>query len=155
MIKELMTVPVETIMAHETLDIAANKLWSADCGALPVVDRDGVVVGIITDRDICMSAWMRRRMLTKIRVDEAMSKHVFALRPEQDVVYAAQMMAAKQIYRIPVVDADDRLVGIISMSDLARDAARTYNTLGARSEQVVRTLAAICEPRASRCEAAS
>lgn len=140
-IKELMTTQVVAIGPHATLDVAARKMWDAECGVLPVVDSDRHVVGILTDRDICMAAWTRARLLTTIHVDEAMSKQVFALSPEQDVIYAEQMMAAKQVRRVPIVDSEGRLVGIVSLGDLARHAACAGDD--ERGAHVIDALAAI------------
>jgi CBS domain-containing protein len=146
-IEELMTKTPTTILGQDTLDIAAKKLWDSDCGVLPVVGGDGRLVGIITDRDICMSAWTKGQLLTAIHVDEAMSKQVFSVKPDQDIDAAELLMAEKQVRRLPVVDADGKPVGILSMNDVAREAARTGGRLKEGIARAIQTIAAICQPR--------
>lgn len=152
-IEELMTKAVVTIRPGDTLDVAAHALWDEDCGILLVVDREGCLVGVITDRDICMSAWSRGRLLSAILVEEAMSKHVFTLRPDQDLRYAVEMMAAKQIRRIPIVDDADRPIGIVTMNDLAREAAKAGGKID-DSTRVIHALAEICRTHGSQHRAA-
>lgn len=146
-VEELMTRRVVTCQANETLALAAQKMWDADCGVLPVVGGDGRLVGILTDRDICMSAWSQGRLLTEIPAEQAMSKEVFSVNPDQDVSLAELLMAEKQIRRIPVVDADGKPIGILSMNDLAREAARPGSKLKDGIARAIHTLAAICQPR--------
>ena len=146
-IEELMTKTPTTILGQDTLDIAAKKLWDSDCGVLPVVGGDGRLIGIITDRDICMSAWSKGQLLTAIHVDEAMSTQVFSVKPDQEVDAAELLMAEKQVRRLPVVDADGKPVGILSMNDVAREAARTGGKLKEGIARAIQTIAAICQPR--------
>lgn len=146
-VEELMTKPAVTIRSHEPLSVAAQKMWDHDCGALPVVGDDGRLVGILTDRDVCMSAWSKGQTLDSIRAEDAMAKQVFAVKPDQDVSRAERMMAEHQIRRVPVVDAGEKPVGIISMNDLAREAARAGSRIRDGIARVANTLAAICQPR--------
>jgi len=89
---------------------------------VPVVDQDGVVVAMLTDRDVCMAAFTQGRALGDIRISSAMSKSVWTCRPEDDVKLAEERMRHHRVRRLPVVDAEGRLVGILSLSDLAREA---------------------------------
>lgn len=146
-VEELMSKPALTCEAHETLDVAAQKMWDHDCGVLPVVASDGRLAGVITDRDICMSAWSQGRPLGAIHVDEAMSKQVFSVKPDQDVAHADKLMADKQVRGIPVVDTEDKPIGIVSVNDLAREAARSGSRITDGVARAVQTLAAICQPR--------
>jgi CBS domain-containing protein len=146
-VEELMTKPVVTIKAHEHLSVAAQKMWDTDCGVLPVVRDDGRLVGILTDRDICMSAWSQGRVLETIRADEAMSKQVFAVKPDQEIGVAERLMAEHRIRRLPVVDANEKPVGIVSMNDLAREVTRAGGRIKNGVARAIDTLAAICQPR--------
>ncbi|HEX2692262.1 MAG TPA: CBS domain-containing protein [Kofleriaceae bacterium] len=146
-VEELMTKSPTNISNYDTLDRAAQKLWDNDCGVLPVVGGDGRLVGIITDRDICMSAWSRGQLLSTIHVDEAMSKQVFSVTPDQDVDAALQLMADNQVRRLPVVDAEGKPIGILSLSDLACEATRTGSKLTDGIHRAIHTIAAICQPR--------
>src|SRR5689334_6521679 len=73
-IAEFMTQGVYTVHPHDTLEKAAGVMWEHDCGAVPVVEHDGRVVAMITDRDICMAAYTQGRRLSAMRVDSAMSQ---------------------------------------------------------------------------------
>ncbi len=146
-VEEVMTKPVVTIQAQDTLQIAAQKMWDNDCGALPVVGGDGRLIGMLTDRDICMAAWSQGRLLGTIRVDEVMAKQVFAIKPEQEIGVAAKLMEEKQVRRIPVVDASEKPIGLVSMNDLAREAVRPGSRFTDGISRAIRTLAAICVPR--------
>ncbi|HEU4729584.1 MAG TPA: CBS domain-containing protein [Kofleriaceae bacterium] len=146
-VEELMTKSPTLVSGHDTLDVAAQKLWDSDCGVLPVVGGDGRLVGIITDRDICMSAWSKGQLFTGIHVDEAMSKQVFSVKPDQDIDAAQSLMAEKQIRRLPVVDANNKPIGILSMNDIAREAARPGSRLREGIARAIQTIAAICQPR--------
>jgi CBS domain-containing protein len=125
-------------------------MWDHDCGCLPVSSGDGVerVVGVITDRDICMSALFQNKPLRELRVADAMAKHVQVCRPRDSLADAEMAMREARIRRLPVVDTDDVLVGIISLADLAQEAARerAATTREITESEVGDTLATICEP---------
>ncbi|HSD86596.1 MAG TPA: CBS domain-containing protein [Kofleriaceae bacterium] len=142
-----MTRPVVTIFAHEPLNVAAQKMWDNDCGVLPVVGNDGRLVGILTDRDICMSAWSQGRPLDAIRTEEAMSKQVFSVKPDQEISRAEAVMAENQVRRVPVIDSSEKPVGILSMNDFAREAARSGTRIKDGVARALKALAAVCQPR--------
>jgi CBS domain-containing protein len=146
-ISKLMTQDVRTCRPDETLEAAARSMWEGDCGCLPVTDGSLRVVGMLTDRDICMAAWTRGKTLGEIRVADAMAKQVRACNPDDSLTEAQAIMAEVRVRRLPVVDADERLVGLLSLADLAREAARTRESRRARpaiEREVAGTLAAIC-----------
>jgi CBS domain-containing protein len=104
---------------------------------------------MITDRDICMAAYTQGLPLHAIEVSRAMSNRVFACAPGDDVAHAEQLMREHQIRRLPVVDDAGHVVGVLSMNDVAREAARE---LDMRKQEVsprdlVQTLAVVCQPR--------
>lgn len=146
-VEELMTKPAVTIQAQETLNAAAQKMWDYDCGVLPVVGDDGRLVGILTDRDICIAAWSKGRLLEAIRAEEAMSKQVFSIRSDQEIGLAELLMAEHQIRRLPVVNADDKPIGMVSMNDFAREAVRAGSRIKDGVARAMNTLASICQPR--------
>jgi CBS domain-containing protein len=125
-------------------------MWDQDCGCLPVAGGDGItrVVGVITDRDICMCALFQNKPLQELRVSDAMAKQVQTCRPGDTLADAEKKMREARIRRLPVVDGEDTLVGMISLADLAQEAAR--ERAGTSQEitetEVGDTLAAICEP---------
>jgi predicted transcriptional regulator len=122
----------------------------ANCGCLPVTRGGpfGRLVGLITDRDICMAARLRRRPLRKMRVMEAMTESVWACNPEDDVSEAEAIMLEARVRRLPVVGEYGQVIGLLSLTDLVREAARQqrgkYQQI--TSAEVVEVMAAICTP---------
>jgi CBS domain-containing protein len=93
-----------------------------ECGAVPVVDLENRVVGMITDRDICLALGPRRLPAARIAVTDVMSRRVYACSPDEDVLDALETMKNKRVRRLPVVGGDGRLVGILSMDDVVLHA---------------------------------
>ena len=128
-VDQLMTRTVKTCTPDDNLDRAAALMWDYDCGALPVLsaDRDpGRVIGMVTDRDICMAAYTQGRGLREIPVVSAMAQRVCTCRPTDTIAVALRVMETNQIRRLPVVDGEDHLVGMLSLADLWREAAREH-----------------------------
>lgn len=132
-VREFMSSPVHTCRPQDSLAQAAKLMWDHDCGMLPVVDAQGRVGSAITDRDICMSAFTRGRPLAELRVADAMSKDVVSCRVDDDLGAAVERMAQRQLHRLPVVDAEGKPCGILSLNDLAlgseQDGRITKETL--------------------------
>jgi CBS domain-containing protein len=151
-VAELMVRDVELCRPEETLASAASKMWNRDVGHLPVVAHDGRVVGAITDRDICMAAYLHGRGLAEIPVSIAMSRDLHACAPEATIADAEEIMRKRQLRRLPVIDSGGALVGVISLNDLARAADRRSAKRGREvtAREVTVTLAAIGEPRGTR-----
>jgi CBS domain-containing protein len=125
-------------------------MWAGDCGALPVVDDDGHLAGIITDRDVCMTAYLRGVSLDQCDVGSAMTTAVVACGADDSLDQAQESMRAAQIRRLPVIDADGCPIGMLSLNDLALAAPRAENgRLGMRKESVLATLSAISQHRTS------
>jgi len=148
-VEQVMRQPVKTCRPEDTLNTAAQIMWEHDCGCVPVVDTEDRVVGMITDRDICMAAYTRGEPLLSLRVGDVMSKHLCTCRGDDTVANAEQMMRANQVHRLPIVDAADRLIGILSLNDLAQEARRET---GAKRHEVTftavgETLEGVCRPR--------
>jgi CBS-domain-containing membrane protein len=122
-------------------------MWENDCGVVPVVDDDGRVVGMITDRDVCMAAYTQGRLLSQIRVANAMAKEVHGVLETDTLESAEASMRRVRVRRVPVLDEDGRLRGILAMNDLIRHAHRTVGRKrnGLSGDSIVRTLAEICE----------
>jgi CBS-domain-containing membrane protein len=124
-------------------------MWCSDCGVLPVVSRDQKVVGMITDRDMCMAACLHGTTLKDLMVGDAMARTVFTCHAADPIEDAIRRMADHQVRRVPVVDADGRLIGILAMNDIAR---RIVSLTDGRSRarltsRFVEALASICETR--------
>lgn len=152
LVGDLMTKTVRCCGPHDSLDTAAHELWDGDCGALPVVDgAERRVVGMLTDRDICMGTHFRGRPLGQIQVERVMSGNVHSCHPGDEVSSAQAVMKSAQVRRLPVVDDAGQLLGVISLADIAREAGRTGS--GRRpacsESEVVGTLSAIVGHRES------
>jgi CBS-domain-containing membrane protein len=157
LVENLMTREVRTCRAEDTLDAATRIFWEADCGCAPVVDCDGRVVGIVTDRDVAIAAYTQHRPLADIPVSVAMSRQVYSCGPQDTVASAEKVMRSAQVRRLPVVDAEGLLVGLISLNDIALEAARERSTRRQKEvsdAEVGETLASICAHRPTREPAA-
>ena len=111
--------------------------------------EDGRVVGMITDRDVCMAAYTQGQPLWQIPVSDAMA-HRRPRRHEDDSLDMAEtLMRRMRVRRVPVLDGGGRLKGILSMNDLARHSHGSVEPQGngLSGDSIVRTLAAICAPR--------
>jgi CBS-domain-containing membrane protein len=146
---EIMTRRVFSCRPGDTLATAAGLMWDHDVGCLPVVDEGGQVVGMVTDRDICMAAYTRGTCLRDITISSVMSRRLHACAPEQSVATAEEIMRLDRIRRTPVVDARGRLLGILSLADLAREAVHQKRRKHGEplDAEVTSTLAAVSEPR--------
>jgi predicted transcriptional regulator len=147
LVRNLMTQNPRSCHTNDHLAAVAGVMWETDCGAVPIVDDHGRIAGIVTDRDVCMAAYTQGQPLWCIGVGVAMARDVITCRADDDVDAAEQAMRHARIRRLPVVDEDRRLVGMLSLNDLAREAVNNGHTGAPRTSDVTRTLAAICEPR--------
>jgi CBS domain-containing protein len=145
-INEVMSHPVVTAPQEATLDAIARLMWEFDCGIVPLVGDDGRLKGVITDRDVCMAAYTQGKPLSSISAASAMSKDVISCHTTDSVETTERLMRDNQIRRVPVLDAENRPVGIVSMNDIVRLAARAHKS--GVDREFVETLAAVCQPRA-------
>jgi len=149
---QLMSRSIEICHSGDNLAVAAAKMWDHDVGCLPVIGDDDRMIGMITDRDICMAGYIQGRQLIRIPVTVAMSKEIYSCRPEDALIEAEETMRSHQVRRLPVVDGTGAVVGIISLNDLAREADRQAGRRGREltGQEVTATLAAVCAPRGER-----
>ena len=112
---------------------------------VPVVDAEGSVVGVVTDRDICMGAYTQGRPLGEIPVGAVMARKVHTCRADESAAVAMLAMTQLQVHRLPVVDGSGALVGVISTNDLVRAAHARPAAIEASA--VIRALATIGAPR--------
>jgi CBS domain-containing protein len=123
-VHELMTRRVTSAHPATSIERAVRLMDECDCGALPVVGDNGVLVGMVTDRDIALRIIGRGRDARGAIVADCMTERVFACYAEESVAECMRQMAHHQVRRMPIVDNRGRLVGIIAQGDLARHAAR-------------------------------
>ncbi len=131
----------------DTLSTVARMLWEHDLGALPVVDHAGALVGMITDRDLCMAAYTSGLPLHGSHVARHMSKTVFSIGAKADAGKAAELMRSRHVRRVPVVE-NGKLVGMVTLSDLARTAGKNGKHKGLAHDEVVGVLRSVTTPRA-------
>ena len=119
-VSEVMTTEVETIGAEQTAREAASFMLRADAGSIPVCDGDRVI-GMITDRDIAVRGVAEGRG-PDTPVSELMSDGIICAHEDEDVTDVAQRMSDEQVRRLPIVDSEEKLIGIVSLGDLVREA---------------------------------
>ena len=124
-----------------TAEMAANLMSQCDAGILPVVQDslDLKLVGVVTDRDLCLAVIAARHDPAHTMVNECMSRNAVCVGPEDDVKQALALMAEHQVRRLPVVEEHGQLVGMLSLADIARQD-------GVNFEQLAATLRKICAP---------
>ena len=122
------------------LSVACQIMWERDCGFVPIVNSARQIVGVVTDRDICMAAYTQGLPMHAISAERTMARLVYFCRPHDSIECVVALMKRHQIRRVPVVDQNEYVVGVVSLSDIAR--AQTL-----REGQVESTLRDICEDR--------
>ena len=154
-VQDLMTRSVQSCRPDDTLDRAAQLMWENDCGSIPVCAEDGMrrTVGVITDRDICMGAHIQGRALHEIKISDVIKNQKLRVcRTTDSAQQAEATMRQNRIRRLPVVDAQGSLVGMLSLADLAREAGRGTKSGSAAQvtdREVTSALVAICTPPSS------
>jgi CBS domain-containing protein len=126
-IQEIMSRQVELVGPNTTIRDAARKMRADNLGALPVGENDRLI-GMVTDRDIVMRAVAEGRSAGNTTVREVMSEHVYWCFDDADISDAAKMMAEHQVRRLPVINHDKRLVGVVALADLGRTGKNAAKT---------------------------
>jgi CBS domain-containing protein len=135
--REIMTRSVTTATREMSLQAVAALMRDGDMGSLPVVEN-GKLVGIVTDRDIVVRAVAEGRD-AQAAIGDVMTKEIFAVRAEDFVFEAIRLMGDKQVRRVPVINENGELVGIIAMADVAletedeREIAETLEEISSGS----------------------
>jgi CBS domain-containing protein len=119
-ISEVMTREVQTVSPDQPVQEAANFMLKTDAGSIPVTDGDRLI-GMITDRDIAVRG-IAKGYGPDTPVRELMTDDLIVVRVDDDVEEAASRMSEAQVRRLPVIDSDERLCGIVSLGDLARES---------------------------------
>jgi CBS domain-containing protein len=150
-VADSMTREVRACTVHDSLNAAARVMWEHDCGCVPVVDVQGRLVGIVTDRDICMAAYTQGAPLEAISLERVMAARVISCSRTDDLDTAHRLMRKHEIHRLPVVDSRGRLTGILSLSDVVNQASQA----GAASSEAVEIIATLSAIRKRRAAAAT
>ncbi len=145
-IRNLMTTEVQTCRPSTTLGEAGLTMWRNDCGIVPVVDDGKRVVGVITDRDICMGLATTGAHPYERTVGEVMSGKAITIPQDATVMEALETMKRERVRRLPVVDPEGALVGLVSLNDLVEHAelATGRGELRGYAPELIHTLKAIC-----------
>lgn len=148
--RDVMTSEVAACRQGDTLNDAARLMWERDCGCVPVLDDSDRIVGIVTDRDICMATYTRGMAPGDISIESTMSREVLTCAPDDSVERIEAIMRSSRVRRVPVVDDESRIIGLVSLNDLALKAAHEKAGSSKKSGDkihVAETLAAVCEHR--------
>jgi CBS domain-containing protein len=121
-VRELMSSNPRTVEPGATVVEAARVMKEADTGIVPVVEGDRIV-GTVTDRDVAIRVVAEGKDPQSTTVGEVASKDVVTVEPQQGLDEALRLMAKHQVRRLPVVEDDGTLVGIVSQADVAREAS--------------------------------
>jgi len=145
-VKEIMTANPKACTTTTNLAEAASFMWDYDCGILPVVADGGTVVGLITDRDICIGGATKNGNLSNIAVEEIMTGKVYSCAPEDDVHKALDTMQQRKVRRLPVIAPDGTLEGILSINDVTLNAKETADKKvpGISFSDLAETYKAVC-----------
>lgn len=127
---------------------AMSLMWEFDIGALPVVNDEGVLIGVVTDRDIAMAVAAWNHLASEIKVGKVMSGKTHSCTREHSLKKALEIMRREQLRRLPVVDADGHLQGMITINDIIRTAQESKGSklAGVSYEDVILALMAISVP---------
>ena len=141
-VRDIMTSSAVCCSPDTNVGSAVELLWSHNCGMLPVVGTDSRLMGIVTDRDICIAMGTRNRLPCDITVGEIATTNVFTCKPDDEIHEAMSTMAEKQVRRLPVVNDEGVPQGILSMDDIIThgDLNRWEGCCELSAEEIIRSL---------------
>jgi CBS domain-containing protein len=119
-IREVMTTSPSTVEAQTTVVEAARVMKQIDAGVVPVTEN-GRLTGMVTDRDIALRVVAEGKDPQSTTVGEVATKNLVTVDPQQDLDEALRLMAQHKVRRLPVVEEDGRLVGVVAQADVARE----------------------------------
>ena len=140
-VREVMTADVQACRPETNLAEAVKLMWERDCGVLPIVNSSDQLLGMITDRDICVALATRGETAEHVRVSDVASGKIYTCVTDDDTTTALQTMKTQRVRRLPVLDKSGRLKGILSLTDVV-----THSGADSAAD-IVNTIAAICEHR--------
>lgn len=137
-----------TCTPDDSLDDAARLMKEHDCGAIPVVNDAGTLLGLVTDRDICMAAHSSGRPLSSMTVQSAMSRDIARVSSDEPLEDVMQLMRAKRVRRIPVME-EGKLAGIIALADVVHYLEADGGFSKAAAQSLSHVLADISRPNSA------
>ncbi|HVW24487.1 MAG TPA: CBS domain-containing protein [Polyangiaceae bacterium] len=146
---QIMSRDVITCGPDDSLADAVRKMRDHGVGCLLVVDRDDRLVGVMTDRDVCFAAFTSERPLKHIPVKSAMTSHVYSLMSDNRIQDVEVIMSTYKVRRVPIVDGENRVLGVVSLSDIARAASRELRERhpDVTDADLVTTISQVCKAR--------
>jgi len=148
-VQSIMTSTPAACTLQSNLAEAARIMWERDCGIVPITEG-GKVIGVVTDRDICIAASTKNRSPSQIGVGELPRGDAIVCRQDEDVHTALRLMRERHIRRRPVIGPDDQLAGVVSINDLVIAAGEKRDV---RPGEVLDALKAICSHPARQAPA--
>ena len=118
--RSTMNAAVLPCLPSDTLNVAAQIMWEEDCGAVPVVDSAGLLLGMLTDRDLAMACYTQGKAPDRLAVALAMSKAVYSVGPDDPLSGVIEAMKRHKVRRIPVITEGGQLLGLVTIADLLR-----------------------------------
>jgi len=125
---DVMTRDPVSVAANASAEHVAQLMRSSNVGSIPIVDQESRLIGIVTDRDLALQVVADARDPRQTRAESIMTSDPAACRPSDDVERAIEVMEERQVRRVPVVDNDKRLVGMIAQADIATRLHSTAKT---------------------------
>ncbi len=155
-VEEQMMKNIRSCRTSDSLATAAKVLWDNDCGCVPVIDDDDRLHGMLTDRDICMAAFTTGKSLAELQVGDVMAKDVASTWPSESLEEAELTMRVHAVRRLPVLDEQNRLVGLLTCNDLIRwvDDGGANGSVRHAAVHLVHTLATIGRSRQAQPDCA-
>ena len=126
-VKQIMHKGVQWVSPNTPVTTLAKKMLEQDIGAVPVGENDRLI-GMVTDRDITLRALANGKDISKLTANDVMSKGVIWCRDSDDVNQAARLMESKHVRRLPVIDENKRMVGMLSLGDISQGASQRITT---------------------------
>ena len=154
-VENVMTRAPKTCSPSDRISYAVQLMWDNDFGCVPIVDGNGRLAGIVTDRDACMASLMLGRALHEIPIEQAMSRNLFTIAPHDPVQNAISLFLEHNVRRVPVVDGRGALVGILSIADLVCASAEKRIGKHTKPEAVLSAVHAVSKPRSAKSKAES
>jgi CBS domain-containing protein len=121
-VRDLMTKQAASCGQETNLAQAVQLMWENGCGFLPVIGEGRNVIGVITDRDIAIALGTRQQQASEVRVRDVMPRRLFTCTPDDDVHTALKTLRSEGIRRLPVIDREGALVGVLSIDDVVLTA---------------------------------
>jgi len=149
-VQDVMMTDISACRPDNNLAEAAASMWISRCAELPVVDSSGHVLSLITNRDICAAKDSRHMRALDIHVKDVSLPRVLGCEADDDVQLAFKTLVSQNVPRIPVLDHDRKLVGMLSIGDLLLRSEERPNKLGISHEQVVNAATSIQKADSTR-----